>query len=175
MWSHTFLSGCVIVQVALHSVLELSRSVFHGWLEPDFTLPLNETALWKFYAQWCFCPKVSCTLCWTSNIEHWTLGIKHLAFHIFDAMLNINIEHWTMFMLHWTLDIVHAALNIWFHIIFRWLPTGSGNGPQEAKIVRGDSFRIECPPHIFSLLTEKDTDLTNCESSLCICQATNPA
>ena len=74
------------------------------------------------------------------NIEHWTLNNEHLTLHIVHAMLNINIKHWTMFMLHWTLIIVHAALNIWFHIIFQWLPTGSGDGPQEAKIVRCDSF-----------------------------------
>ena len=145
MWSHTFLNGCVIVHAALHSVLELSRSVFHGWLEPNFTLPLNETALWKFYAQWCFCPKVSCSRCWTSNIGHWT------TLHIVDTMLNINIEHWTMFMLHWT----------WSLSTLRWTSDFTSSSSdflldqamdhKRQRIWDVIPFRIKCPAHIFSL------------------------
>ena len=70
------------------------------------------------------------------NIEHWTLNnIAHCRHYV-------EHKYWTLNNFHAVLNIivVHAALNIWFHIIFQWLPTGSGDGPQEAKIVRCDSF-----------------------------------
>ena len=70
------------------------------------------------------------------NIEHWTLNnIAHCRHYV-------EHKYWTLNNFHAVLNmiVVHAALNIWFHIIFQWLPTGSGDGPQEAKIVRCDSF-----------------------------------
>ena len=70
------------------------------------------------------------------NIEHWTLNnIAHCRHYVEHKYWILNNFHAVLNMI-----VVHAALNIWFHIIFQWLPTGSDNGPQEAKIVRGDSF-----------------------------------